>query len=97
MHARKLLTSAGTSLARPVIARGQIAVAQKEGCVAVSHGCTGKGNDQVRFELAFYALQPDIKVIAPWRDPVFYERFAGRADLLERLLGLNLLHPLQSC
>ncbi len=73
----------GTSLARPVIARAQIAVAQKEGCVAVSHGCTGKGNDQVRFELAFYALQPSIKVIAPWRDPVFYERFKGRGDLLD--------------
>lgn len=73
----------GTSLARPVIARGQIAVAEKEGCVAVSHGCTGKGNDQVRFELAFYALKPDIKVIAPWRDPEFYNRFAGRNDLLE--------------
>ena len=73
----------GTSLARPVIARGQIAVAQEEGCVAVSHGCTGKGNDQVRFELAFYALQPDIKVVAPWRMPEFYNRFAGRNDLLE--------------
>ncbi|KAJ5221125.1 Argininosuccinate synthase [Penicillium citrinum] len=72
----------GTSLARPVIARAQIEVAQREGCFAVSHGCTGKGNDQVRFELAFYALQPTIKVIAPWRDPVFYERFAGRNDLL---------------
>ncbi|KAL7272724.1 argininosuccinate synthetase [Rhizina undulata] len=73
----------GTSLARPVIARAQIAVAEKEGCFAVSHGCTGKGNDQVRFELAFYALKPDIKVIAPWRNPEFYERFAGRNDLLE--------------
>ncbi|KAI9885143.1 MAG: 1-pyrroline-5-carboxylate dehydrogenase [Watsoniomyces obsoletus] len=73
----------GTSLARPVIARGQIAVAQREGCVAVSHGCTGKGNDQVRFELAFYALQPSIKVIAPWRIPAFYNRFAGRNDLLD--------------
>ena len=73
----------GTSLARPVIARAQIAVAQKEGCFAVSHGCTGKGNDQVRFELAFYALQPSIKVIAPWRDPVFYNRFKGRNDLLD--------------
>lgn len=73
----------GTSLARPVIARAQIAVAQKEGCFAVSHGCTGKGNDQVRFELAFYALQPTITVIAPWRDPVFYNRFKGRNDLLE--------------
>ncbi|KAH1359469.1 argininosuccinate synthetase [Aspergillus fumigatus] len=57
-------------------------ITQREGCFAVSHGCTGKGNDQVRFELAFYALQPDIKVIAPWRDPAFYNRFAGRNDLL---------------
>lgn len=73
----------GTSLARPVIARAQIAVAQKEGCFAVSHGCTGKGNDQVRFELAFYALQPSIVVLAPWRDPVFYNRFKGRNDLLD--------------
>lgn len=73
----------GTSLARPVIARAQIKVAQREGCVAVSHGCTGKGNDQVRFELGFYALQPTIKVIAPWRLPEFYERFAGRNDLLD--------------
>ncbi|GAB7363042.1 hypothetical protein MBLNU230_g3335t1 [Neophaeotheca triangularis] len=73
----------GTSLARPVIARAQIAVAQKEGCFAVSHGCTGKGNDQVRFELAFYALQPSITVIAPWRDPVFYNRFPGRDALLD--------------
>ncbi|KAF3022420.1 argininosuccinate synthetase [Neopestalotiopsis sp. 37M] len=73
----------GTSLARPVTARAQIAIAQKEGCFAVSHGCTGKGNDQIRFELAFYALQPTIQVIAPWRDPVFYERFKGRNDLLD--------------
>ncbi|KAI7078003.1 Argininosuccinate [Hortaea werneckii] len=73
----------GTSLARPVIARAQIAVAQKEGCFAVSHGCTGKGNDQVRFELAFYALQPSIVVIAPWRDAVFYNKFKGRNDLLD--------------
>lgn len=76
-------TPTGTSLARPVIARAQIKVAQATGCVAVSHGCTGKGNDQVRFELAFYALQPSIRVIAPWRLPEFYERFAGRNDLLD--------------
>src|SRR5688572_20209635 len=57
----------GTSRARPVIAKGQIEIAQKEGAHAVAHGATGKGNDQVRFELTFYALQPDIKVIAPWR------------------------------
>jgi argininosuccinate synthase len=73
----------GTSLARPVIARAQITVAQREGCFAVSHGCTGKGNDQVRFELGFYALKPDVKVIAPWRLPEFYNRFAGRKDLLD--------------
>jgi argininosuccinate synthase len=72
----------GTSLARPVIARGMIAIADREGCDFVSHGCTGKGNDQVRFELAFYGLKPDIKVIAPWRIPEFYHRFAGRQALL---------------
>lgn len=80
----------GTSLARPVIARAQIKVAEKEGCFAVSHGCTGKGNDQVRFELAFYALQPKITVIAPWRDPEFYKRFAGRADLLDYAEKMNI-------
>ncbi|KAL9933817.1 hypothetical protein V8E36_007475 [Tilletia maclaganii] len=73
----------GTSLARPVIARGMISTAEKTGCQYVSHGCTGKGNDQVRFELAFYGLKPDIKVIAPWRIPEFYNRFAGRSALLE--------------
>ena len=73
----------GTSLARPVIARAQIELAKKEGCFAVAHGCTGKGNDQVRFELAYYALQPGIKVIAPWRDASFYNRFAGRQALLD--------------
>lgn len=73
----------GTSLARPVIAQAQIQVAEDNGCFAVSHGCTGKGNDQVRFELSFYALKPDVKVIAPWRDPEFFNRFAGRKDLLE--------------
>ncbi|KAL9086352.1 MAG: hypothetical protein Q9165_007138 [Trypethelium subeluteriae] len=80
----------GTSLARPIISRAQIKVAQREGCKFVSHGCTGKGNDQVRFELAFYALQPSIKVIAPWRDPVFYKRFAGRADLLDYAAQKNI-------
>ncbi|WFD29318.1 argininosuccinate synthase [Malassezia sp. CBS 17886] len=73
----------GTSLARPVIARGMIETAAKTKCEYVSHGCTGKGNDQVRFELAFYGLNPDIKVIAPWRIPKFYERFTGRSDLLK--------------
>ena len=73
----------GTSLARPVIARGMMEIALQEGCDFVSHGCTGKGNDQVRFELAFYGLSPSIKVIAPWRLPEFYDRFAGRTALLE--------------
>ncbi|KAJ1914713.1 argininosuccinate synthetase [Tieghemiomyces parasiticus] len=72
----------GTSLARPVIARSQIQIAQAEGCTHVSHGCTGKGNDQVRFELAYYALAPGIQVIAPWRVPAFFNRFQGRNDLL---------------
>ncbi|HAF23867.1 MAG TPA: argininosuccinate synthase, partial [Blastocatellia bacterium] len=58
----------GTSLARPVIAKRQIEIARREGADAVAHGATGKGNDQVRFELTYYALQPDIKVIAPWRE-----------------------------
>ena len=68
----------GTSLARPVIAKRQIEIAQREGADAVAHGATGKGNDQVRFELTFYALQPDIKVIAPWRE----WEFKGRSDLI---------------
>jgi argininosuccinate synthase len=58
----------GTSIARPLIAKKQIEIARKVGADAVSHGATGKGNDQVRFELGYYGLQPDIKVIAPWRE-----------------------------
>ncbi len=58
----------GTSIARPLIAQRQIAIAEQVGADAVAHGATGKGNDQVRFELAYYALNPDIKVIAPWRE-----------------------------
>src|SRR5262252_8177531 len=58
----------GTSLARPVIAKRQVEVALKEGAEAVAHGCTGKGNDQVRFELTYQALAPELKVIAPWRE-----------------------------
>jgi argininosuccinate synthase len=58
----------GTSIARPLIAKRQIEIARKVGAEAVAHGATGKGNDQVRFELTYYALKPDIKVIAPWRE-----------------------------
>jgi len=68
----------GTSLARPVIAKRQIEIARREGADAVAHGATGKGNDQVRFELTYYALEPDIQVVAPWRE----WEFKGRADLI---------------
>lgn len=64
----------GTSIARPLIARKQIEIARKEKADAVAHGATGKGNDQVRFELTYYALMPDIKVIAPWREWEFNSR-----------------------
>ena len=66
----------GTSIARPLIAKKQIEIARKVGADAVAHGATGKGNDQVRFELACYALEPDIKVIAPWREWDFASREA---------------------
>jgi len=69
----------GTSIARPLIAKKQIEIADKMGADAVSHGATGKGNDQVRFELAYYALKPDIKVIAPWRE----WNLASRTKLIE--------------
>ena len=64
----------GTSIARPLIAKKQIEIAEKEGADAVSHGATGKGNDQVRFELTYYALNPNIKIIAPWREWEFTSR-----------------------
>lgn len=73
----------GTSLARPITAKRQIEIAQKEGAAYVAHGCTGKGNDQVRFELTYYALQPDIKVISPWKTPAFLARFRGRSDMIQ--------------
>jgi len=73
----------GTSLARPLLAQKQIEVAEKEGAGYVAHGATGKGNDQVRFELTYYALAPNVKVIAPWKDPEFLREFSGRSDLIE--------------
>ena len=69
----------GTSIARPLIAKKQIEIAQRLGADAVSHGSTGKGNDQVRYELSYYALQPDIKIIAPWRE----WELTSRTKLLE--------------
>ncbi len=69
----------GTSIARPLIAKKQIEIAEKVGADAVAHGATGKGNDQVRYELAYYALKPDVKVIAPWRE----WDFASRTRLIQ--------------
>ena len=73
----------GTSLARPLISKKQIEAAERFGASTVSHGATGKGNDQVRFELGYYALNPDIKIVAPWKVPEFYQRYPGRAQLIE--------------
>ncbi|XP_061715509.1 argininosuccinate synthase [Cydia pomonella] len=73
----------GTSLARPCISVGIVNAAKKLGAKYISHGATGKGNDQVRFELSVYSLWPEGKIIAPWRLPEFYERFQGRSDLIE--------------
>lgn len=72
----------GTSLARPLLAKKQIEIAEKEGAHYVSHGATGKGNDQVRFELTYYALDPTMKVISPWKDPKFLAEFKGRSDMI---------------
>ena len=73
----------GTSLARPLIAKKQIEIAIKEKADYVSHGATGKGNDQVRFELSYYALKPDIKVLAPWKMSEFLDKFKGRDDMIK--------------
>src|SRR5512137_247653 len=69
----------GTSIARPLIAKRQIEIARETGADAVCHGATGKGNDQVRFELTFYAMEPNIKIIAPWRE----WEFTSRDDLID--------------
>ena len=72
----------GTALARPLIARRQVEIAIREGADVVSHGATGKGNDQVRFELAYASLAPQLRIFAPWKDAEFLARFKGRSDLL---------------
>src|ERR1700757_4529357 len=72
----------GTSIARPLIAKGMIEVARKEKADALAHGATGKGNDQVRFELAAASLAPELQVIAPWRDARFRDQFPGRAEMI---------------
>ena len=77
----------GTALARPLIAKKQIEAAIEYDADYVSHGATGKGNDQVRFELAYYALKPDIKVISPWKDAGFLSQFQGRSDMIRYAAG----------
>jgi argininosuccinate synthase len=79
----------GTSLARPLIAKRQLEVAAKEGADAVAHGATGKGNDQVRFELTYFALNPHIRIIAPWREWAFQ----GRQELIDYALAHQIQVP----
>jgi argininosuccinate synthase len=73
----------GTSLARPIIAKHMVEIAKKEKAGSIAHGATGKGNDQVRFELTAYALLPGVKIIAPWRDESFNSVLKGRAECIE--------------
>lgn len=79
-EARYLL---GTALARPILAKKQIEIAETEKAGYVSHGATGKGNDQVRFELSYYALNPNIKIISPWKEFDFLNKFQGRSDMID--------------
>ena len=72
----------GTSIARPLIAKRMVEIAKKDGATAIAHGATGKGNDQVRFELTTAALAPDLEIIAPWRDERFRNEFPGRAEMI---------------
>ncbi|KAI5438613.1 hypothetical protein KIW84_024375, partial [Lathyrus oleraceus] len=80
IYERKYLL--GTSMARPVIAKAMVDVAKEVGADAVAHGCTGKGNDQVRFELTFFALNPKLNIVAPWRE----WDITGREDCLKHTL-----------
>lgn len=73
----------GTSIARPCIAKRQVEICWEEGAKFVSHGSTGKGNDQVRFELCYLGMDPTLTPVTPWREPEYFERFEGRQDLIE--------------
>ncbi len=84
----------GTSIARPLIAKRMVEIAREEKACAIAHGATGKGNDQVRFELTAAALAPDIQVIAPWRDASFREKFPGRAEMIKYCQERNI--PVQA-
>ncbi|XP_076821300.1 argininosuccinate synthase-like [Clavelina lepadiformis] len=80
----------GTALARPCIARNMVEAARKESCTTISHGATGKGNDQIRFELSCFALNPEVRVVAPWRDSEFVKNFPGRGELLDYAAARNI-------
>lgn len=73
----------GTAIARPLIAKKQVEIAKKEGTKILAHGCTGKGNDQVRFELTWMKLMPDVFIISPWKNKEWLEEFKGRTDLIK--------------
>src|SRR6476619_3580519 len=72
----------GTSIARPLIAKRMVEIARAENAAAIAHGATGRGNDQVRFEVTAAAIGPELKVIAPWRDKNFRKQFPGRAEMI---------------
>lgn len=72
----------GTSLARPLVAKKQMEILIKENATTASHGATGKGNDQVRFEMSYYAIKPDVKIFAPWKDDAFLKEFPGRTEMI---------------
>lgn len=80
----------GTSIARPLIAKAHIDLARKVGADAVAHGATGKGNDQVRFELGYAALAPDLEIISPWRMQVFRDAFPGRTEMIKYCADNNI-------
>jgi argininosuccinate synthase len=73
----------GTAIARPIIAKKQVEIAKKERTNILAHGCTGKGNDQVRFELTWMYFMPDVKIISPWKDKEWLSNFSGRTDLIK--------------
>ena len=72
----------GTSLARPLIAKRQVEIARKEGTRILAHGATGKGNDQVRFEMTYHVLMPEVRIISPWKDDEYLGAFQGRSDMI---------------
>src|SRR2546428_2214629 len=80
----------GTSIARPLIAKRMVEIARAEKAEAIAHGATGKGNDQVRFELTAAALAPELKVIAPWREERFRKQFPGRAEMIAYAAAQNI-------